>query len=121
MARPRLRHAAALSSLLVAASSSLLLHTSAANDRAATDWRWYGGDAGGTRHSTLADIHTGNVSRLRRAWTYHTGDLDEDRRPNLRPTAFETTPLAVDGVLYLSTPSGRVVALDGDSGRERWR
>jgi quinate dehydrogenase (quinone) len=119
MARPRSRRAAPL--WLLVAASFLLLHTSAANDRAATDWRWYGGDAGGGRHSTLADIHTGNVSRLRRAWTYHTGDLGEDHRPNVRPTAFETTPLAVDGVLYLSTPTGRVVALDGDSGRERWR
>src|SRR5713101_4900847 len=83
------------------------------------DWRAYGGDAGGTRFSRLADIDRGNVARLGRAWTYHTGDLET--RPGPQPTAFECTPLAVDGVLYVSTPSGRVIALEGDTGRELWR
>jgi quinoprotein glucose dehydrogenase len=83
------------------------------------DWRSYGRDPGGQRFSTLAEIDRGNVGRLRRAWTYHTGDLDV--RPGVsQPFAFESTPLAVDGVLYLSTPSGRVIALDGDTGREVW-
>src|SRR5262245_55310754 len=83
------------------------------------DWRAYGRDPGGTRFSPLGDIDRGNVARLQRAWTYHTGDLEA--RPSAQPVAFECTPLAVDGVLYLSTPSGRVIALDGDSGRELWR
>lgn len=121
MARARSALARTWPAIVLPAVSSLLLDTSAANDRKSPDWRSYGGDAGGTRFSTLADIHTGNVARLRRAWTYHTGDLDADRRPDARHVAFETTPLAVDGALYLSTPTGRVVALDGDTGRERWR
>jgi quinoprotein glucose dehydrogenase len=83
------------------------------------DWRAYGRDPGGTRFSALAQIDRGNVGRLRRAWTYHTGDLDP--RPAVQATAFECTPLAVDGMLYVSTPSGRVIALDGDTGRELWR
>jgi quinoprotein glucose dehydrogenase len=37
-----------------------------------------------------------------------------------RPTAFEATPLYVDGTLYVSTPLGRVIALDPVTGRERW-
>jgi membrane-bound PQQ-dependent dehydrogenase (glucose/quinate/shikimate family) len=82
------------------------------------DWRSYGRDPGGRRFSPLADVDRGNVSRLGRAWTYHTGDLDT--RPGSQPVAFEATPLAVDGVLYLSTPSGRVIALDADGGREVW-
>ena len=83
------------------------------------DWRAYGGDPGGMRFSGLAQIDRASVGRLQRAWTYHTGDLEA--RPGPQPTAFECTPLAVDGVLYVSTPSGRVVALDGDTGRELWR
>jgi quinoprotein glucose dehydrogenase len=59
------------------------------------------------------------VAGLRRAWTFHTGERDQG--PGAQPAPFECTPLAVDGVLYVSTPSGRVLALDGDSGRERWR
>ncbi|HVR71443.1 MAG TPA: pyrroloquinoline quinone-dependent dehydrogenase [Vicinamibacteria bacterium] len=77
--------------------------------------------SGRYRFAPLADIHTGNVARLRRAWTYHTRDVHDDPRPSVRPAAFEATPLAVDGRLYLSTPSGRVIALDGDTGRELWR
>ncbi len=82
------------------------------------DWRSYGRDPGGGRFSSLAEIDRANVGRLRRAWTYHTGD--KEPRVDSRPTAFESTPLSVDGTLYLSTPSGRVVALDGDTGREVW-
>jgi quinoprotein glucose dehydrogenase len=82
------------------------------------DWRAYGGDPGGRRFSTLADIDRGNVGRLRRAWTHHTGDVEAV--PSVQPAAFECTPLAVDGVLYLSTPTGRVIALDGDTGRALW-
>jgi quinoprotein glucose dehydrogenase len=80
------------------------------------DWRSYGGDPGGRRYSTLAEIDRGNVGRLQRAWTYHTADLEG----GANPIAFESTPLAVDGTLYVSTPSGRVIALDGDTGREEW-
>jgi membrane-bound PQQ-dependent dehydrogenase (glucose/quinate/shikimate family) len=82
------------------------------------DWRHYGGDPGGRRFSTLARIDRKNVGGLRRAWTYHTGERDLE--PTSQPTPFESTPLAVDGTLYLSTPSGRVIALDGDTGREVW-
>jgi quinoprotein glucose dehydrogenase len=106
---------------LAPVAAALLLPWALANDRSAAQWPAYGGDPGGTRFSGLADVHTGNVARLRRAWTYHTGDVEMDLGPGARPTAFETTPLAVDGRLYLSTPSGRVVALDGDTGREVWR
>ena len=81
------------------------------------DWRSYGGDPGGRRYSVLAQIDRGNVGRLQRAWTYHTADLEAGAA---QATAFESTPLAVDGDLYVSTPSGRVIALDGDTGREEW-
>jgi membrane-bound PQQ-dependent dehydrogenase (glucose/quinate/shikimate family) len=89
-----------------------------AGGEAAGDWRTYGNDPGGKRFSALAEIDRANVGRLRRAWTYHTGDL----APALsaQPFAFESTPLAVEGVLYVSTPSGRVIALAGESGRELW-
>lgn len=82
------------------------------------DWRSYGHDPGGARYSTVGDIDRTNVARLRRAWTFHTGELDN--RPGVRPTAFEATPLAVDGMLYVSTQAGRVIALDGDNGQAVW-
>ncbi|HCC57909.1 MAG TPA: hypothetical protein DEQ47_11755, partial [Solibacterales bacterium] len=37
-----------------------------------------------------------------------------------KPSAFETTPLYVDGTLYLTTAFGRLIALDPVSGKEKW-
>jgi quinoprotein glucose dehydrogenase len=71
------------------------------------DWRTINRDLAATRYSPLADINTGNVSRLQQAWTYQ-----------LR--GFNTAvPLVVDGVMYLPAPT-RVVALDAATGREIW-
>lgn len=89
----------------------------------AQEWRFYGGDAGGMRFSTLRQINRSNVGRLKRAWTYHMGEADrggnETDRHHVAP--FESTPLVVDGVLYFSTPSNRVIALDAENGKEIWQ
>ena len=82
------------------------------------DWPAYGRDAGGERFSPLDAIHRGNVASLQVAWTFRTGDAYQP--PKSRPTAFEATPLHVDGTLYLSTPLGRVIALDPVTGQQRW-
>src|SRR5690349_10534024 len=84
----------------------------------ANDWPVYGGDAGGKRFSALRQVTRANVSTLRVAWIYHTGDAYQPRHG--RPTAFEATPLYIDGTLYLSTPLGRAVALDPITGKEKW-
>ncbi len=73
-------------------------------------------NSGGTRFSPLNQIHRDNVAKLRRAWTYHTGELNVGKAP----PAFEATPLEVDGVLYFTTPSSRVIALDAETGKELW-
>jgi quinoprotein glucose dehydrogenase len=86
---------------------------------AAQQWPHYGGDAGGTRFSPLKQIHRGNVGSLKVAWTYHTGEISDGSLNPVR-TAFEVTPLMADGVLYLTTPYNRLVALDAETGRELW-
>jgi glucose dehydrogenase len=89
---------------------------------AQTDWPSYGHDPGGMRFSPLKQIDAGNVNRLTRAWTYHTGEMPVVSGPRgQRQTAFETTPLIINGVLYLSTPSDRIIALEPESGRELWK
>lgn len=87
------------------------------------DWRVYGGSAGGTRFSPLTQINRTNVSRLKTAWVYHTREFSAATRSTRehRIQAFETTPLVVDGVLYLSTPANRVIALDAETGGEIWK
>jgi glucose dehydrogenase len=86
-----------------------------------SEWRFYGGDPGGTRYSSLKQIDRSNVSRLRRAWTYHTGELDLGLPTASFQASFSCTPLVVDGAMYLSTPSSRVIALDAETGRELWK
>ena len=82
------------------------------------DWPAYGRDPGGERFSPLDAIRRENVASLQVAWTFRTGDAYAPT--DGRPTAFEATPLHVDGTLYLSTPVGRVIALDPITGRQRW-
>jgi quinoprotein glucose dehydrogenase len=81
------------------------------------EWIAYGHDALGSRFSPLAQVTRENVARLTIAWTYRTGEAAVETR---KPAAFEATPLMVDGTLYLSTPFGRVIALDPETGAERW-
>ncbi len=92
--------------------------TASATDPVA-EWTAYGGDVTGSRYSSLTEITRRNVGALRVAWAFRTGETPE-AAPTGRPTAFEATPIAVDGTLYLSTPLGRVFALDPSNGRMRW-
>jgi quinoprotein glucose dehydrogenase len=87
---------------------------------AAGEWRTYGGDAGNSRYSAVAQITRDNVGHLTVAWTYRTGEMDSTRFHVRRSPRFEATPLMVDGTLYLATPFGRVIALDPATGHERW-
>jgi quinoprotein glucose dehydrogenase len=82
------------------------------------EWAAYGHDAGGTRHSPAAQINKENVARLKPAWTLDTKDLA--RPKDRRPSALETTPLYVNGTLFLTSSTGRVIAADPATGAERW-
>jgi quinoprotein glucose dehydrogenase len=83
-------------------------------------WQSYGGDAGGTRHAASRQITSDNVDQLEIAWTYRTGELGVGflRADKM---SFEATPILVDDMLYLSTPTNIVIALDAATGRFRWR
>src|SRR5215471_16813315 len=108
-----------LRSLGAVCLASLLLFGQGQKRGGSRDWPCYGGDPGGTRYSNLAQINRTNVAKLKIAWIYHTGDVsDATKYP--RKSAFECTPILVDGTLYLTTAFNRVVALDPASGRERW-
>jgi alcohol dehydrogenase (cytochrome c) len=74
------------------------------------NWLTYSGDYAGRRFSALDQINTGNVQSLVAKWTYQTAAAGK----------FETTPLAVDGVLYGTAPDDRAFALDARTGRPIW-
>ncbi len=87
----------------------------------ATDATWsaYGGDTGGTRFSSATQINKSNVAQLKLAWTFHTGALPHD--PDLdRKATFESTPILVDGKLFLTTPYNHVFALNPQTGEKLW-
>jgi quinoprotein glucose dehydrogenase len=86
---------------------------------AAQDWRYYGGDPGGTKYSTLDQVNKSNVGRLKAAWTYHIGDFSDGKKYFTR-SAFESTPLVVDGVMYVTSPFSRLAALDPETGKQYW-
>ena len=85
----------------------------------AQEWPTYGGDPGETHYSPLNQITRSNVSKLKLAWEWNT---DESPKPEFKttPGVFECTPLMIGGILYLSTPYNRVVALDPETGHEIW-
>jgi alcohol dehydrogenase (cytochrome c) len=74
-----------------------------------TDWPTYNGQPGGNRYSTLTQINKNNVAKLAPAWMFPIGNV----------TQVETTPLVVDGIMYLSS-ANEVWALDAGSGRQVW-
>jgi len=85
------------------------------------EWRAYGRDALGSRWSPLGEITRENVSRLEPAWTYHTGETAPEFAGRRRQRSLEVTPLVADGRMFISTPLGRVMALDPETGRELWK
>ncbi len=114
-ARPprRLRIAAGIAALAALATAPAY-----PGEPAAEEWPAYGRDPGGARHSPLVQIDRDNVDALEIAWTFRTGHA---RVRTAREPRFETTPIVVDGTLYLTTPLGELIALDPASGKPRWR
>jgi len=115
---------------------------------ASTEWPTYGHDAGAARFSPLKQITPANVRDLKPAWTYRLkpadyvapaargpggppNEVDAPPRPPGAPggppgagggglAASEATPIVVNGVMYIASPYGRVVALDSSTGKEIW-
>jgi alcohol dehydrogenase (cytochrome c) len=75
------------------------------------NWLTYWGDYSGVRHRDLKQINTSNVKDLRLEWMFQTGQRG----------GFETVPLVVDGVMYLTGGEGLAYAVDAKSGRELWQ
>lgn len=96
---------------LISATLSAATLSGAVED---TDWPAYLGDKGATHYSRLDQITPANVAELEVAWTWQAGDL----RPG---TQIQCNPLVIDGVIYATTPSLSLVALNAETGAEIWR
>jgi PQQ-dependent dehydrogenase (methanol/ethanol family) len=78
----------------------------------AGEWMSYGRDYSEQRYSPLKQINADNVSQLGLAWY---GDLTE------RGGSYETTPVEVDGRLYVTSPWSKVYAFDAKTGKQLWK
>ena len=105
---------------------------------ASNEWPTYGHDAGGQRFSPLTQLTPANAGQLEVAWVYHMRPApttpaaappatpppgQAPGRGRGRGSGFAvsgTTPIVIDGVMYISSPYGKVVALDSSTGKELW-
>jgi len=98
--------------LLILVSAAIPL---AAAAQRAPDAEWtVNGGVDNIRYSPLAQINRGNVARLAVAWTYDSHDA-------FRGSEMQSNPIVVDGVLYATTPTLKVVAIDARTGAEIWK
>src|SRR5688572_25174373 len=84
------------------------------------EWTHYGSDAAGTRYSRLTDVDAASVPRLQMAWQWKHWETPL-KEYGTTPGQFESTPLMVDGTLYVTTPYNSLAALDAETGKEKWR
>ena len=89
--------------LLVAASGAAIAQDSIPDG----DWRTINRDVAATRFSPLAEINRSNVAQLTEAWNYPFRSFNT------------AVPIVVDGTMYFPAGS-RIVALDADTGQEKW-
>jgi quinoprotein glucose dehydrogenase len=80
---------------------------------AGSEWPMNGGPYN-IRYSTLTQVNRDNVSQLKVAWVYDSHDAFKD-------SEMQSNPIIVDGMLFATTPTMQVVALDAQSGREIWK
>jgi quinoprotein glucose dehydrogenase len=87
---------------------------------AATEWLSYGGDKASSKYSPLAQISGGNFNRLKTAWTWQSAEQEVAKANHLKTWAWESTPLMVGEVLYISTSLSQVAAIDAATGKTLW-
>jgi quinoprotein glucose dehydrogenase len=112
MSRKRVVAVIALGLGVCISSPRNLLGAAAAAPAQQADWPVYGGQDAQDHYSTLAQINRSNVKDLVVAWKYDTGEQGGD---------LEASPIIVGKVLYTTTPSHGVIALDAASGKLLWK
>lgn len=80
-----------------------------------TGWPVYGGSKEAIHYSSSTIIDTSNVTQLQPAWTYHTGDAD-----TVHHSQIQCNPIVVNGILYGTSPTLKLFAVDAATGAHRW-
>ncbi len=75
------------------------------------NWLMYSATLDSQRHSRLDQVNTGNVAELELKWAYQIPEIDRA----------ETTPVVVDGIMFITEAPSNLVAVDAVTGRQYWR
>ena len=96
-------------------SGAQAVRLSGAQGSQAADVSWpINGGIDNIRYSPLTQINRDNVSQLQVAWTYDSHDA-------FKASEMQSNPVVVDGVLYATTPTLKVVAVNAETGKEIWK
>src|SRR5882724_11733889 len=95
-----------------AQSQSVISQPQVQQGATSADWPAYGGTNLFWRYSSLNQINTSNAKKLLPAWIFQTGDYQD---------ALQSTPIVVNGVMYVSTARSQVFALDAATGKLLWQ
>lgn len=79
-------------------------------------WKIYGGNSNNNHYSSLSQIDTNNVTQLKVAWTYHTGDVDTANHSQI-----QCNPIISDNILYGTSPLMKLFAVDATTGKQKWQ
>lgn len=93
---------------------------SASADSDSESWTAIGRTSKGNRFSPADQITPANVGELKLLWSYRTGDSREAYPKSPGGYTFQATPVKVGDKIFICTPHNRVIALDADTGAERW-
>lgn len=86
-----------------------------AEEKKVVNWSSFGGSKENTHYVDLAGIDSANVSQLKVAWVYHTGDADTANHSQM-----QCNPIIIDGVMYATSPTLKLIALDAATGLQKW-
>src|SRR5512133_1830733 len=103
----------ALCTALIAVGSAAAGPAQAPPSPAGADWSSHGGDLFNQRYSALDQINKTNVKDLKGAWFFHI-DYGE------QASSFESTPIVIGGVMYVTSGRADVWALDAKTGTKKW-
>ena len=94
----------------------ITLSCSADSRQSYREWQVYSGDYAGTKYSELDQVNSENVTQLEVAWIFRTGPILGGAKSTI-----ECNPIIVDGVMYLTSPSLKIFALNAETGQEIWQ
>ena len=122
----KLRNAIAQASLAFAATAAATATWAADSccTPAGSDWPYTTGNLGGAGYTSLTQIRKSNIKSLGPAWVTHVSAepvTTPVAGPGNNATAQQTIPIVVDGVMYLDTPGGGVIALNAATGAVKWK